>query len=574
MKVLFVHPEDPLPTGRYGRGWDLIVDFGRAPASTYEHCSTQAACPVISVYEFAREVEDLHLCRSLLQLGMGRLLDRHGIDWWDVLSLELVPGLLQVIPAERLAKYIDHPCKLHSTRPFPIATAVQNLLGCSLTIQDTPLQSTFKRSGHYVRVISKLDFAQIVQVIEDKFDRHHAIRRKLSRTTTSTRVPVILLPSAYVNVSRMAIRYAELLPEQQFLLVFARRSGNLQSLPANVSAVPLDPYFGPLGSNDQPLFDEWRALRQSLVRQDITFAVMNRAGMLDGIESRLRWGLRVRDAWRNVLDRELVIGCLSADDTNPYTRIPLLLAKNRGIPAVACHHGALDSWMMLKNFAADFYLAKNEMERDYLARTCHLTPEKIVLAGPARPPRRETNVSPSERNWLVFFTEPYELSGWRSEDVYRDFLPRLYSLAQNCRLKLVVKLHPFDSVRGHRQKLRRILRQKAREVELLAGPSSDEVWRKTKFALTVDSSTALDCAAREIPVFLCTWLRDPYAGYAQQYAKFGVGHALESPEQIADIPHLLGTRQPWRTNMDQSFDPEVFRGIFLTNTCLAAASNG
>jgi hypothetical protein len=573
MKVLLVHPEDPLPSRGSSRDWDLIVDFGRAPASTYQHCSTQAACPVISVYEFAREIEDLRLCRSLLQLVAGRLLDRHGIDWWDVLSLGLVPGLLQVIRAERLAKYIGHPCELHSTRPFPTATAVQSLLGCNLKIQDTPFQSTCKRFGHYSRVISKLDAAQIFQVIEDKFDRHR-VRSKLLRTGSSTRIPLILLPSAYVNVSRMAMRYAELLPDQQFLLVFARRSGKLQSLPANVLTVSLSPYFGSLTCNDQHLFDEWPALRQSLVCLDNTFALMDRAGTLEGVEARLRWGLHVRDAWRNVFDREPIIGCLSADDTNPYTRIPLLLAKNRDIPAVACHHGALDCWMTLKSLAADFYLAKNEMERDYLVRTCDVTREKIVSGGPARPPRPGTNVSPSERNWLVFFTEPYEVSGWRTEDVYRDLLPRLYSLARNCGLKLVFKLHPFDSVRGHRKNLRRILGQKAREVELLAGPPSDKLWCKTKFALTVDSSTALDCAACEIPVFLCAWLRDPYAGYGQQYAKFGVGHALESPERIADIPHLLGVRQQLRTKLEQSLDPEVFRGLFLTNTCLAAASNG
>lgn len=574
MKVLFVHPEDPLPSHGSNRGWDLIVDFGRAPASTYQHCSTQAACTAISVYEFAREIDDLRICRNQLQLGMDRLLDRHGIDWWDVISLGIVPDLLQVMRGDRLTKYIGHPCELHSTRPFPAAMAVQNLLGCSLKIERSPSQSTFKRFEHYSRVLSKLDLAQLWQVIEDKFDRHHVIRAKLSRARICTRVPAILLPSAYVNVSRMAIRYAELLPGQQFLLVFARRSGKLPSLPPNVSTVPLDPYFGSISSNDQHLFHEWRTLRQRLVREDDTFAAMDRAGMLDQVDSRLRWGLHVRDAWRNVLDRECILGCLCADDTNPYTRIPLLLAKNRGLPTVACHHGALDCWMTLKNFTSDSYLAKTEIERDYLLHTCHVPREKIVMGGPARAPRLEAASDLSERTWVVLFTEPYEVSGWRTEDVYRDLLPRLHSLAQNCGLKLVVKLHPFDSLRDHRKRLRRILGQKAREVELLAGALSEKLWHKTRFALTVDSSTAVECAARGIPVFLCAWLRDPYAGYAQQYAKFGVGRALESLEQIDEIPHLLGTQNRSHPKMEPSLDPEIFRSLFFTSTCLAAASNG
>jgi len=65
------------------------------------------------------------------------------------------------------------------------------------------------------------------------------------------------------------------------------------------------------------------------------------------------------------------------------------------------------------------------------------------------------------------------------------------------------------------------------------------LWNNTKLALTVQSSTALECAALGIPVFLCAWLRDPYAGYVQQYSRFGVGHVLESPSEIAGIPALI-----------------------------------
>ena len=64
------------------------------------------------------------------------------------------------------------------------------------------------------------------------------------------------------------------------------------------------------------------------------------------------------------------MGCLCADDSNPYTRIPLILASNRGIPTLVCHHGALDSKMAVKVAHADTYLAKGEMERDFLLRSC------------------------------------------------------------------------------------------------------------------------------------------------------------------------------------------------------------
>ena len=174
---------------------------------------------------------------------------------------------------------------------------------------------------------------------------------------------------------------------------------------------------------------------------------------------------------------------------------------------------------------------------------------------------------------MVFFTEPYEISGWRSEEVYLDLLPRLCSLAQTCGLKLVFKLHPFESIRGHRKKLRRILGEKQCEIEVIAGPLTDDLWRKTKFALTVESSTALECAAKGIPVFLCTWLRDSYTGYVRQYAKFGAGHMLESPEQIADIPHLLEKQNRTTAATEKIIDGETLQALFSANYSMPAAIN-
>jgi len=571
MKVLLLHPADNLPRDRFA-GWDLIVDFGRAPASTYEDWSKQTACPIISIYEFAKEIDDLRLCRNLLQLGFGRLMDAYGIDWWDVSSLAIVPDLVKLVLVDRAAKYIDQSCELYSTRPFPFATALQNRLRCTLTIPQRPFQSLTRRLRHYSSVLSKLDGAQLSQVIEDKFDRHHAVRRRLTGRKRPRNAAAILLPSAYVNVSRMAVRYAELLPDRHFLLVYARRSGKLQSLPANVFMTPLESYFESTANEEGTLCDRWHALREELVYEEEIFEAADRAGMLEKVGSGLRWGLRVRDAWRNVLDREPILGCLSADDTNPYTRIPLLLAKSRGIPTVACHHGALDCWMMLKNLTADAYLAKTQMECDYLNRTCHIAREKIVLGGPAQPHRSQPTMN-ARRTWMVFFTEPYEARDWRSEDVYRDLLPRLCSLAENCGLKLVFKLHPFESIRGHRKKLRHILGQKERGIEVLAGPPNDELWQNAKFALTVESSTALECAARGIPVFLCGWLRDPHAGYAQQYARFGAGRLLESPDEIEDIPRLLGSENRLPASVENAIDPRKFRELFSIHDCLAAASN-
>ncbi len=541
MKVLLLHSDDTFPLPGPTERWDLIVDFARGPATTHESWSHQAGCPVFSLYQFAEEIEDLHRLRQLLQLGTGRMVDQWGIDWWDVLSLEIVPELQQFMLVQRLSKELHAGCELYSTRPYPLARTLQSILGARLTILESRFQSAIHRARRYCDVLSHLNTAQLAQVLEDKLDGKHSIRRRFtSRRRTSGR-PVILLPSAYVNVSRTALAYAKLLPDHQFLLVLTRSNAKLASLPANVRSTSLSPYFA---SSDQreiaSLIESWNALRRQLVDTVDEFSAADAVGVLGRIPALLSWGIALRDAWRQLFESENVTACLSADDSNPPSNIPLILAKKYQVPAVATHHGALNYAMAIKVNHADFYLVKSEMERDYLSRICHVPLDKIAIVVPAQSqPMPLHSMARRSAPWLVFFTEPYQSYWWRSDEVYRDLLPRLWALAQTCGLRLVFKLHPFESVRGHRGMLRRFLPENERQIEVVAGAPSEQLWHNTEFALTVQSSTALECAALGIPVFLCSWLRDPFSGYVQQYARFDVGHVLESPEQIAKIPGLL-----------------------------------
>jgi len=543
VRALLLHPADTLPWPTPSERWDLIIDFAHAPDSAYENWRRQAGCPVLSLYQFAEEVDDLRVTRELLQLGTGYLADHWGIDWWDVLSLEIVAELRQLMLVHRLSKELGEHCELYATRLHPLAGALQRLLGATLTILESNCRAVIHRMRHYHEAFSHLDTSEFAQVIADKFDNEHSIRRRFVRRTRPTSMPVILLPSAYLNVSRVALSYAEQLPVHQFLLVHARNNAKVPALPPNVRSASLSPYFVPSNKLETAsLLDSWHGLTKHLVYGAEVFNMADAMGLLGRFPALLRWGLALRDAWSQVFESENVTACFCADDSNPPSSIPLIMARKRGLPVLACHHGALDYQMAFKTNHADVYLAKSEMERDYLRRICRLAPEKIVVAPPpvsSKPP----HVLRRSARWLVFFTEPYASSGWRSDEVYRDLLPRLCALAQTCGLKLVFKLHPFESIKGHRKMLRRLVPSHERQIQVLAGPPSDQLWSNTRFALTVQSSTAVECCAFGIPVFLCAWLRDSWAGYVQQYARFGVGHVLESPEQISEIPELLANRE-------------------------------
>jgi hypothetical protein len=577
MRVLLLHPEDELPAECTGEKWDLLVDLGRAPLATYQLWSAQTGGRLISLYDFARDFEDLHRVRELLQLGMGEWVDGLGIDWWDVLSLMIEPDLRQLMLIGRLAHELPAGCELYSSRSSTLATALQTFTGAKQVGRAAGFRPGMRWARHYRDVFAQLDTAQMSQVFQDKLDREHFVRRRLARRRRSSKHQVVLLPSAYINVSRTAAAYAALLPGDKFLLVYARNSARLKSLPSNIRTTSLDSYFVPPDRKEAAaLTQSWEALKVRLMAGAPEYSAADATGLFDRISGLMRWGIAVRDAWNAVFESETVVGCLCADDSNPYSRLPLILAANRGIPTLVCHHGAMDSKMAVKVAHADTYLAKGEIEEDFLLRLCGVAAEKVVLGGHGSPssPEPAKPAAPSTEPWLVFFTEPFQAAGWRTEEVYRDLLPKLWSLAQSCGLKLVFKLHPFESAKGHRRILRKYLCRQEPGIGVITGAPSPQLWRNARFALVVQSTVALQCASLGIPVFLCSWLRESSSGYVEQFSRFGIGHILESSNELSEIPRLLelqGKTAQMRPTLWETMDPAKLRDLLLRTRSFSEA---
>ncbi len=546
MKTLFVHPEDDPEQGAWANtGWDRIVDLGTGGAGTHDRWRTRFGCPVAALDSFRKLPDDFCQVRESVGRGCGPLTDEYGLDWWEIMSILLTAEMETLIPLQRLATTLDAREEIHVSRPGFHASVLRLLLGADVQVFPERAGSGKLNPGRYLRLSANLSKEQVIDVLGDKYDPGYQLRGRFVRRGVPANRSVVLLPTAYVNVSRTSIEYAATFPHEDFLLVATRRSGWVQKPPANVATRWLSSYASVRDRSVENLNMEarWVALKNELAKLP-EFDLLNGLGRLADFPKKFRHGFEVRDAWRNVLDHEPVHGVLCADDSNPYTRIPLLLAQRRGLPNIACHHGALDGRYRYKRRFADVIWAKGRMEQDYLVQACAVPPERVELGAPVQTANWN---SVTERNdprlfpYMVFFSEPYEAVAGRPEEFYKDVVPPLADLARTNGRELIVKLHPVESERERTRMLDRILSpEQRRETRVVCGPLTEELLGKMWFGVTVASTVAMECAVRGIPCILCTWLKFTHYGYVEQFIRFGLGFGLESPSEIARIPQSLG----------------------------------
>jgi hypothetical protein len=544
MKILLLHSEDDPTTGKGAAlRWDRIIDLGVAGATTYNRWAERWYCAVSGLRNLRSGLADLRQVRDLISLGYGRLVDDHGLDWWEIMSILLTEHLEALILMRRLALTIGANDEVFASRPGFHVSLLQRLLRRSITTIGSPSKVGRRSAKHYIREFKKLSAYQIIDIFFDKYDSGFKIRGSVAPKRRPSVKPIILLPTAYINVSRTGLAYANTFPREHFLLVATRRSGHVHELPPNVSFAWLSGYTRGLdstGEHDQ-LVGRWRKLVSELTGK-AEFETLDSLGYLDDLSRRLPHALRVRDAWRNVLDTEPVEAVLCADDSNPYTRIPMLLARGRGLPNIACHHGALDGRYLFKREYGDTIWVKGKMEEDYLVRRCGVPRERVEIAAPARPASWKSRAG--GRNPLpahiLFISEAYESGQGRPEEFYRDILPPLAQLALSSRRKLIVKLHPGESSSQRAEIVASILSAEQRKItEVVAGPLAEDLLASAWFGITILSTVAMECAVRGIPCFLCKWLEAWPHEYVDQFIRFRVGTVLNSPAEIKDIPQLL-----------------------------------
>ena len=555
MQVLLLHPEDRALSGAWAKTqWAAVYDLARSGWTACERWSAAFGCPVKPIDGLREEYREVQRVRDLLWSGYGHLFDREGLDWWELASILVHQRLENLVLLWKLADELPRDAEVWITRDGFEADVLRFRVGSRLQVfsrQNTDRPTVLKR---YMKRVWQLPLAHVAQTAGDKYDAGYRVRRYFHRRPRRTGDPAVLVPSSYVNMSRTGASCAQLLPDTSFLLVSTRRSGRLGEVPGNVRQQWLASYAERASSEEVvDLLHRWDNLKAEM-RAVPELAALEQAGVLAGFSRYFAESLAIRNAWMCVLANEPVSAVLCPDDSNPHTHIPLLLARKRGLPTVACHHGALDGRYFFKRVHADVILAKGKMEQDYLVHTCGLDPSAIevgAFSAPAVP--REKYIG---GDCVVFFSEPYEMTGGRTEEIYRDLLPELVRLTKQNGKRMVVKLHPSEDLRDRQALARSVLcAEEFQLLEWMTGGFGERLLRKTWFGLTVQSSVAMECTVQGVPCFVCDWLDLWPYGYIGQFRKFGVGIGLRSPREIAAIPKMLGTYSPDPKAVERCWEP-------------------
>ncbi len=141
---------------------------------------------------------------------------------------------------------------------------------------------------------------------------------------------------------------------------------------------------------------------------------------------------------------------------------------------------------------------------------------------------------------MIFFSEPYEVAGMRTQEVYRELLPSLCAIARENGHGVILKLHPAESLAQRRTMVREILSpEDCKLVNVVDGPLTTDLMAQAWCGITVESTTVIDCLRRGVRCFLCSWLAHSPFEYVQQYARFGIGEVLCGAEEIRKIPSRL-----------------------------------
>jgi hypothetical protein len=218
--------------------------------------------------------------------------------------------------------------------------------------------------------------------------------------------------------------------------------------------------------------------------------------------------------WRQAVVPEMIVVGNAGDE-----RVLLMREGVERVPVVLLQHGIMHWTYAVTDEPVDVFLLRGPFfQRAVNEKLRRKTVVRNFPEPAAIPPQGGV-----ERRGILFITTPYDVPALFHREDLRDILRSLLLVAHGTQRRLVIRVHPNETIPAYEQavaELRQELGVQA-EVAYSQGPGADEVFARSCVAVLHFSTMFLDCLRHGIPIVSFGWHWFPNK---QQFQEEGIFH--------------------------------------------------
>jgi hypothetical protein len=247
-----------------------------------------------------------------------------------------------------------------------------------------------------------------------------------------------------------------------------------------------------------------------------------------------------------------------------FERTLLLQARKRRIPTVLLQHGVVHATYRVVDQPVDVFLSRGEFFRSLLFPSLK---DRTVVANAAQPTAAyATDARPDNRSDLLFVAGACDVMPFFHELDLEEIVRALIRAASREQRRLVVRVHPMDSVTAYKRMVTRVARKEpaAPRIVYSQGPGLEDVLRGSAVAVLYFSTVFLECLRLGIPILSFAWHDFPYKREYEQRGIFHFARNLKDLDEVAarglrgELPANRGKLQ----ELLAPTSPEVLADLF------------
>lgn len=259
---------------------------------------------------------------------------------------------------------------------------------------------------------------------------------------------------------------------------------------------------------------------------------------------------------------------------NPVHEAYLLhCAKGHGIPTILLQHGILGDFCQLLDPPADHYVVRGRFWQEFLSRDAR---KRSVILNPPQSSITDEKLDTNTEKHILFLTAPYGVQEFMHLADLDDILATLLQVASAEKIKLVVRVHPSESVGYYQQIVTRLMSEQSLhnvDVAYSQGPGLEQLVRESIVAVTYCSTVFLDCLRENIPLVSFGWHDFSFKQQIENYKIFYFAHSLKELAALVKkaaegmLPPYTNSIEPFLADSDETTIRNYFhRLLFMPHT--------